>query len=46
MVGPVTWRAINGFQKDMKLKRTMWPDPETIFWLVVMSRESNASAKQ
>lgn len=46
MVGPVTWRAINGFQKDMKLKRTMWPDPETIFWLVVMSRENNASAKQ
>lgn len=40
MVGPVTWRAINGFQKDMKLKRTMWPDPETVFWLNVMSKQS------
>lgn len=39
MVGPVTWRAINGFQKDMKLKRTMWPDPETVFWLTVMSKK-------
>lgn len=39
MVGPVTWRAINSFQKDMKLKRTMWPDPETVFWLNVMSRQ-------
>ncbi|NJB67866.1 type II secretory pathway predicted ATPase ExeA [Desulfobaculum xiamenense] len=39
MVGPVTWRAINGFQKDMKLKRTMWPDPETVFWLIVMSKQ-------
>ncbi|MDY7001891.1 MAG: peptidoglycan-binding domain-containing protein, partial [Thermodesulfobacteriota bacterium] len=37
MVGPLTWRAVNGFQKDMKLKRTMWPDPETVFWLFVMS---------
>lgn len=39
MVGPVTWRAINSFQKDMKLKRTMWPDAETIFWLQVMARQ-------
>lgn len=39
MVGPVTWRAINSFQKDMKLKRTMWPDPETVFWLNVMSKQ-------
>lgn len=39
MVGPVTWRAINSFQKDMKLKRTMWPDPETVFWLNVMARQ-------
>jgi hypothetical protein len=45
MVGPVTWRAINGFQKDMKLKRTMWPDPETIFWLTVMSEQHGASSK-
>jgi type II secretory pathway predicted ATPase ExeA len=37
MVGPVTWRAINEFQKDMKLRRTMWPDPETVFWLVMVS---------
>lgn len=39
MVGPVTWRAINSFQKDMQLKRTMWPDPETVFWLNVMSKQ-------
>ncbi|MFK4766147.1 AAA family ATPase [Desulfobaculum sp. SPO524] len=39
MVGPVTWRAINSFQKDMKLKRTMWPDPETVFWLTVMAKQ-------
>lgn len=37
LVGPVTWRAINAFQKDMRLKRTMWPDPETVFWLVMVS---------
>jgi hypothetical protein len=45
MVGPVTWRAINGFQKDMKLKRTMWPDPETIFWLTVMAAQPQPSSK-
>lgn len=39
MVGPVTWRAINSFQKDLKLKRTMWPDSETVFWLNAMSKQ-------
>jgi type II secretory pathway predicted ATPase ExeA len=46
MVGPVTWRAINGFQKDMKLKRTMWPDPETVFWLTVMATQHKKTSSK
>ncbi len=37
LVGPATWQAVNRFQEAKKIKRSMWPDRETIFWLSALS---------
>jgi type II secretory pathway predicted ATPase ExeA len=36
IVGPLTWRAINNFQKDWPVTRTGFPTPETIFWIAAL----------
>jgi len=37
VVGPLTWKAVAAFQADMGLTRSIWPDPETLFWLFAMA---------
>ncbi len=35
-VGPLTWQAINNFQKDWPVARTGSPNRETIFWVAAL----------
>lgn len=35
-VGPLTWQAINNFQKDWPVTRTGSPNRETIFWIAAL----------
>lgn len=35
-VGPLTWQAINNFQKDWPVARTGSPNKETIFWVTAL----------
>lgn len=38
-VGPLTWQAINNFQKDWPMARTGAPTRETIFWIAALYQQ-------